>query len=609
MLFHQLNDSAYKDYVVNLGQKLKADPKCFWKFVSDKRQAKGLPLSVEFKGQHSTSDQERCDFFAEYMQSVYSPPLTFDETDFEYLQDMPKFLNTDIELTNELVYESLLKLDTGKGPGPDGLPPLFLRNVAGQVCNPLFKLFEISFKTGYFPRIWKKSFLTPIHKSGKRTKVENYRGIAILSVIPKLFEKIVCDQVTSSIVSVLDVAQHGFEKKKSTTTNLVEFYTFLNDSMSKGTQVDALYTDFSKAFDKVDHALLIHKLSSLGLNRVLLNWLSSYLHDRKLSVKIDCHLSRDVNATSGVPQGSHLGPLLFLVFVNDITMFLNDVQYLLYADDLKIFRTISDPQETTILQEGADAIFRWCESNGMLLNIGKCNVISFTRKHNPIHHNYKLQDTTIERVDVIKDLGVWFDCKLNFKRHINITIAKANSVLSLIKRFAKEFNDLFVIKSLYTSLVLSIIEYGSIVWMPAFEIDIKRIESIQKQFLLFCLRDLGWHDRFQLPSYRHRLNLLSMLTIRDRQEMACCLFVFDVINNNIRADQISHNFEPNIQHYNLRQKRTFRQAPTRTIYSANSTINRCVNLFNNKCQGLSTSGSKSSFKLALRTRIVNSSYK
>lgn len=179
MLFHQLNDSAYKDYVVNLGQKLKADPKCFWKFVSDKRQAKGLPLSVEFKGQHSTSDQERCDFFAEYMQSVYSPPLTFDETDFEYLQDMPKFLNTDIELTNELVYESLLKLDTGKGPGPDGLPPLFLRNVAGQVCNPLFKLFEISFKTGYFPRIWKKSFLTPNHK-----REQKWRTIEVLQFYP-----------------------------------------------------------------------------------------------------------------------------------------------------------------------------------------------------------------------------------------------------------------------------------------------------------------------------------------------------------------------------------------------------------------------------------------
>ena len=142
--------------------------------------------------------------------------------------------------------------------------------------------------------------------------------------------------------------------------------------------------------------------------------------------------------------------------------------------------------------------------------------------------------TSKSRVSIIKDLGVWFDYKLNFKYHISVTTAKTNAVLSLIKRFGREFNDVFVIKSLYTSLVLSIIEYGSIVWMPVLDVNINRIESIQKQFLLFILRNMGRLDRFRLPLYRHRLKLLNMLKIRDRQEIVCCTFAFDVLNNNIK---------------------------------------------------------------------------
>lgn len=219
----------------------------------------------------------------------------------------------------------------------------------------------------------------------------------------------------------------------------------------------------------------------------------------------------------------------------------------------------------------------WCSTSRKATSsalLGSTNQFSTAQLYTTRHHYWKSRRH--------KGLRSLARLQTEFK---GITVAKANSVLSLIKRFGKEFNDLFVIKSLYTSLVLSTIDYGCIVWMPAFEVDIKRIEYIQKQFLLFCLRDLGWRNRFQLLSYRHRLNFLNMLTIRDRQKIACCLFVFDVMNNNTRAEQISRNFEPNRQHYDLRQKRTFRKAPTRTIFSANSTVNRCTNLFNILCQG------------------------
>lgn len=283
--------------------------------------------------------------------------------------------------------------------------------------------------------------------------------------------------------------------------------------------------------------------------------------------------------------------------------------FLLYADDLKVFCPIRHPSETNKLQDSAHAIHRWCLSNGMMLNLKKCNVITFTRKHKPYFHDYSILDTVIERVAVIKDLGVWFDSKLNFKSHMNITVAKAKSVLSLIKRFGREFDDLFVTKTLYTSLVRPIIEYGNLIWMPAFDIDINRIESIQKQFLLFCLRGLGWREGFHLPSYRHRLNLLDMLTLRDRQEMSCCTFIFDIINNNIISASILSRIQPSHQHYNLRRQHSLQQHHAKSIYSSNCTISRCIDLYNKLCNGLTTTGTKTSFKSDLKRIILQSRYK
>lgn len=221
--------------------------------------------------------------------------------------------------------------------------------------------------------------------------------------------------------------------------------------MSKQIQVDAIYTDFSKAFDRVDHRLLVLKLKHLGLSDNFTSFLSSYLTGRGQIVKLDGNFFREIKVTSGVPQGSHLGPILFLLFIDDLCFALDDVQFLLYADDLKLYKAIENPQDHISLQENADLVEKWCTLNGVSLNVRKCNVISFSRKPTIVEHAYSINGTVLDRVGVIKDLGVWLDCKLSFKRHVDITIAKANSVWSLVKRFSKEFKNLYTTKPIHVT--------------------------------------------------------------------------------------------------------------------------------------------------------------
>ena len=202
----------------------------------------------------------------------------------------------------------------------------------------------------------------------------------------------------------------------------------------------------------------------------------------------------------------------------------------------------------------------------------------------------------VNRVSYVKDLGIWLDAKLNFKYHINVVVAKANQVLGLVKRFSKEFNDVYVCKNLYCSLIRPILEYGNSVWMPLFSVDCNRIESVQKQFLLFCLRNLGWRDAYVLPPYEHRLNLLNMATLRNRQKLMCCMFIYDLLQGHTTADAIREQiiFRDNIQ--DLRNHRPLYELNCTTQYGAHEPINRCIRIFNEHYHLYSQASSRISFK-------------
>jgi hypothetical protein len=341
-------------------------------------------------------------------------------------------LISSIVVTEKDIIDVIETLDKNKGPGHDHIPASFLINTKDSISKILLLIFNQSLSVGHFPDFWKLALITPVFKSGFRDDIENYRGISILSVFSKIFDKLVVNQIKAVFTALIDKSQHGLENGKSTVTNLAEYSSFIRSNMKNKGQVDSIYTDFSKAFDKVDHELLIFKLNRYGIRGSILNWISSYLSNRTQIVKFDNELSDPVSITSGVPQGSVLGPFLFIMFINDLPKILQGCECSVFADDLKIFKKISNTEDYLALQNNLNKVVRWCEINGMTLNAKKCSIISFFRGSTSFKFDYGIGIENLERKTVIRDLGVIFDEKLSFKAHIDKIVCSSTCVLGFV---------------------------------------------------------------------------------------------------------------------------------------------------------------------------------
>ena len=213
----------------------------------------------------------------------------------------------------------------------------------------------------------------------KRSSRYNYRGECLQSAIPKLLDSIVSKQIKWMCKQIISDNQHGFMEQRSTVTNLVVYHTYLLNALENKMQVDAIYTDFSKAFDRVNHKILLLKLTKLGFNQQIINWIASFLSERSQWVKINNFISKNIEVPSGVPQGSHCGPILFLLFVDDITRCIKSSECLLFADDIKIFKSVGSDSDCFELQLDIDALTNWCQINTLNLYIKECNKISFSK--------------------------------------------------------------------------------------------------------------------------------------------------------------------------------------------------------------------------------------
>lgn len=603
--FHQLNATLYRSYMMSQAELIRRDPKKFWKLVNDRRKTSGVPSNLRYGDNVGSDSSSSVNLLADYFQSVFSNSPGNIKPPHGPGQERV----TDFVPTRQDVYNGLLKLDVNKGGGPDMITNSILKSLASELAHPLQLLFKTSLVTGVFPEAWKVSFITPIFKSGDRSLCNNYRAIAILSAIPKLFEKIVCCHLEDEIGNLIDPTQHGFRDRRSTCTNLALFVERALNAMNSSGQFDAVYTDFAKAFDRVDHQLLLKKLYLAGIGGSLLAWLQSYLSGRTQRVRLGNITSHPVTVTSGVPQGSHLGPLLFALFINDLCAELDGCGHLLFADDLKLFKEIRGIDDARMLQLMVERVDNWCKCNGMSLNVAKCHVISFSRKPSEriLVHQYSVGGKQLQRSEVVKDLGVLLDKKLTFKSHVNQIVARAKTTLAFMKRQARTFDCPHVTKSLYTALVRPIVEYCSLVWDPVFDEDRNRIESIQKQFLLFALRHLGWADRFRLPPYQARLTLMDLDTLAERRTIAACMFVRNCLAGGINCIELSSSF---IFHnpQRLTRSSTVRRLELPPMcavrYIDNSPVRRCIVKFNKYAAHFRDGVTAISFKEALRQAMM-----
>ncbi|XP_058449787.1 probable RNA-directed DNA polymerase from transposon X-element isoform X1 [Malaya genurostris] len=377
--------------------------------------------------------------------------------------------------------------------------------------------------------------------------------------------------------------------------------TFRLNAMDAGNYVETLYTDFSKAFDRIDIPLLLHKLQKYGITHTLLEWLKSYLTNRVQVVRFQNILSEPINVTSGVPQGSHLGPLLFILHINDISFILKNLKVLIYADDMKLFMEIKNINDAVIFQNEINLFHIWCCKSLLQLNVKKCNLTTFSRKNETISTNIHLGNQLVEKCKIVRDLGVILDSKLTFVEHYNTINNKANSMLGFIKRFSHNFQDPYTIKLLYTTYVRPILEYCSLVWNPYNIIHEERIESIQRQFLLYALRKLNW-TAFPLSSYEARCMLISIQTLKERRDLAMLYFISDIISQRIQSPSLLSQLNFYTPSPQLRTRKLFLERNTRTNYAKYSPINRRMRHYNQYCEHLDLGMSKNEMKFQLSRR-------
>ena len=337
--------------------------------------------------------------------------------------------------------------------------------------------------------------------------------------------------------------------------------------------MDVIYTDFSKAFDTVNHRILLHKLAEFGFSPKLVQLFHSYLQDRTQFVEYKGVSSGEYRSTSGVPQGSVLRPFLFLIFVNDIADNVLFSVVSLFADDLKIYRFINSENDCNKLQEDLRILTEWSNKNMMPFNLGKCEKISFTRKRIPIHFDYKIADTVLMNRQYVRDLGVMLDSKLSYNIHIDHISLKCKRILGFIKRNSINYTDFGTIKIIYSAFARSILEYSSLVWDPTTQVSINKIEKIQKSFLKYLyFRAFSYYPVD--TTYNELLAGFEISSLQSRRSLSKLLFLWDMLNDRIKnAKQLSY-VDFRIPSFNGRNTDLF------AVKASKSPIDRTLALYN-----------------------------
>ena len=364
----------------------------------------------------------------------------------------------------------LNNINVNKASGPDDIPGIVLKTCSNHLAYPLSLIFKLIYNTGIIPTQWKLSNVVPIHKKGDDKDVRNYRPISLLCTVSKILERIIHDGLISKTLHLIDKRQHGFLPRKSYETDLICLIDDVAQNLHKNTGTDIIYFDFAKAFDTVSHDKLLHKLKSrFNIDGRLLKFLQDYLKNRTQNVVLNGIRSEILNVYSGVPQGSILGPLLFVLFIDDIFQCIDsNTKISLFADDTKIWKQIHTETDCGALQKDIDAIHEWCVDNKMKLNREKCKALMITAADTtwleelPLSKFfYTIGNSIFDYAINERDLGVNVNIKINFEEHQASLINKAHQLFGITKRSCNFVMDRSRKRCLYLAMVRSQFEHCS----------------------------------------------------------------------------------------------------------------------------------------------------
>ena len=476
-------------YVNNLVGDVKANPRDFYRYIySQKKDTQGIPPLKRKNGKGvAQSDLEKAEEFNGQFTDVFSKN---EHTQVPLLDRSAPFMN-DIAVSKDGVIKLLKGLNPSKALGPDELHPRVLKELATELGPVFAHLFQQSIDTGEIPKEWSLANICPLFKKSDRSLACNYRPVSLTCVPCKLLEHIVCSNIMAHLdeYKLLSDRQRAFRKGHSCETQLT---TVINDwakILDNRGQVDTFILDFEKAFDTPPHELLKSKLFSYGIGGKTLKWIDSFLSFRQQRVVVNGVKSDWAPVLSGVPQGTVLGPLLFSLYINDISSDIeSDIRF--FADDCVCYREIKDEKDTMKLQRDIDRLGSWARKWGMRFQPVKCNMMQLTGKRiKKIHASYTLEGTNLENVESIKYLGVTITSDLRWNTHVSNVCTKANRTLGFLRRNLYSCPQ-EVKEAAYKGLVRPVLDYGSLVWDPPRCSSPGRIRKRAKAHCQTCDRSL-----------------------------------------------------------------------------------------------------------------------
>jgi hypothetical protein len=507
---------------------------------------------------------------------------------------------------DDIMMKTIKKINTKSSTGHDGISTKLLKFLYPVLYKPLIIIINQSLLTGIFPEKLKTAKVIPLFKSGDKAQMNNYRPISLLPAISKLIEKVVYDQLYKYFTenNLFYDSQYGFREAHSTELAVNELTDRILNQIDQNKLPFAVFMDLSKAFDTLDHTILLGKLRYYGVNGTALTWFSNYLSNRTQFVEINDVKSDVLKITTGVPQGSILGPILFLIYMNDIFMSSNFFNFILFADDTTLSGIIEYSPEIPecatieVINTELDKVATWLSVNKLSLNIKKTKYMVFHTKHKNIKDMPKslvLCDQEIERVNSFDFLGITIDNNMTWNHHITKISNKISKFCGILNRL-KHYLPPHIMRIIYHSMVHSHINYGILAW----GYNHKRIFKIQKRAIRIITKSK--YNAHTEPLFK----MMDIIRVPDLLLLNSMKFYYKFTKGNIPSYFYSFNFQTqgDIHNYNTRNIHQLRLNRTRLHLTDNclrnyipKNINRLPSTLIEKVHTHSLQGFSSAVKL------------
>ena len=483
------------------------------KYLKTIRKTSRSPEILKWNSEVAETELSMAELLNGFFQSVFLPETVDKNLCYSCIHDDCISKISFSELQVETI---LTKLSPNKAAGPDGMSSSILKSLSNSLSKSISLLFQTCLNKCEFPSAWKIADITAIHKGNSLLEVENYRPVSLLDTMSKVLEKVLYDTVEAKIRKSLHESQFGFTPRRSPDAQMICFLSELYQELNNPSVdlLSVIYLDVSKAFDRVDHDLLLQRLQQCGICKNLLQVFRSYLSGRYQRVSVKGYRSSLLKVTSGVPQGSCLGPLFFLIYINDLLCKLDSVCFA-YADDIKIIC-----KNKALTEKDLKTIEIWCSKNSMNLNPRK--VTELRLRNNQNSNCFFLNNVQIQRVEVQKDLGYLVNEKLSWKNHVENRCKKATSAFFQIKRNLANDSHSFLKLDAYCGYIMPILSYGSHAIFPNVG-ETKLLEKVQR-------RAVSWITGAQTDDYKGRLRNLKLLPVSLYFEMHDLLVLSSILN-------------------------------------------------------------------------------